>query len=188
MQSSPDLESVVFPAWSIPKPLAVFPAWRLLWSVPNILVCLWPNAPVFPLEKHFGNVMEPFSVTLSSHVSSDSLIPISRLPGQESRCGSPARVLQDKTGRGLRVIFQARIPFLGSAPLDPIPLPARRCCSLGCFIPGFLIPRFCPQAIAHYEQAADYYKGEESNRQVLGIGRKGWSRDASQTLPQPTHF
>lgn len=23
------------------------------------------------------------------------------------------------------------------------------------------------QAIAHYEQSADYYKGEESNRQVL---------------------
>ncbi len=23
---------------------------------------------------------------------------------------------------------------------------------------------FCFQAIAHYEQAADYYKGEESNR------------------------
>lgn len=61
------------------------------------------------------------------------------------------------------MIFQARIPFLGSAPLDPITLPACRCCSLGCFIPGFLIPRFCPQAIAHYEQAADYYKGEESN-------------------------
>ncbi|NWH39366.1 SNAB protein, partial [Chloropsis hardwickii] len=28
------------------------------------------------------------------------------------------------------------------------------------------------KAIAHYEQAADYYKGEESNRQVLGITNK----------------
>ncbi|KFW67287.1 Beta-soluble NSF attachment protein, partial [Pygoscelis adeliae] len=28
---------------------------------------------------------------------------------------------------------------------------------------------FCPQAIAHYEQAADYYKGEESNRQVVFV-------------------
>lgn len=27
-----------------------------------------------------------------------------------------------------------------------------------------LISTFCLQAIAHYEQAADYYKGEESNR------------------------
>lgn len=27
-----------------------------------------------------------------------------------------------------------------------------------------LISMFCLQAIAHYEQAADYYKGEESNR------------------------
>lgn len=35
---------------------------------------------------------------------------------------------------------------------------------------------FCPQAIAHYEQAADYYKGEESNRQVAfteGLSREG---------------
>lgn len=28
----------------------------------------------------------------------------------------------------------------------------------------YVIGGFSPQAIAHYEQAADYYKGEESNR------------------------
>ncbi|KFV09283.1 Beta-soluble NSF attachment protein, partial [Tauraco erythrolophus] len=33
------------------------------------------------------------------------------------------------------------------------------------------------KAIAHYEQAADYYKGEESNRQVL-FG-KGWRRGSA---------
>lgn len=32
--------------------------------------------------------------------------------------------------------------------------------------PRVLSRCFCPQAIAHYEQAADYYKGEESNRLV----------------------
>lgn len=38
---------------------------------------------------------------------------------------------------------------------------------------------FCPQAIAHYEQAADYYKGEESNRQV------GLWRGRAQTGARP---
>ncbi|KFV05435.1 Beta-soluble NSF attachment protein, partial [Pterocles gutturalis] len=35
-----------------------------------------------------------------------------------------------------------------------------------CFGSSIRARCFCPQAIAHYEQAADYYKGEESNRQV----------------------
>lgn len=32
------------------------------------------------------------------------------------------------------------------------------------FCAKLLVLLFCFQAIAHYEQAADYYKGEESNR------------------------
>lgn len=46
------------------------------------------------------------------------------------------------------------------------------------FRSGIQAQCFCPQAIAHYEQAADYYKGEESNRQVVFVRRvatgKGW--------------
>ncbi|NXP56246.1 SNAB protein, partial [Heliornis fulica] len=42
----------------------------------------------------------------------------------------------------------------------PVPLQAV------CHLPSQVL-RFCPQAIAHYEQAADYYKGEDSANKCL---------------------
>lgn len=49
---------------------------------------------------------------------------------------------------------------------------------------------FCPQAIAHYEQAADYYKGEESNRQVIFIrshNREGLEMGSCPRWPTCLH-
>ncbi|NXG72049.1 SNAB protein, partial [Baryphthengus martii] len=58
-------------------------------------------------------------------------------------------------------------PNAGNLQTDPnkpgrAPIPSA-CPLIREFYPSFFLPPPPPQAIAHYEQAADYYKGEESN-------------------------